>query len=146
MVFEIAKHVCIWGGNYYADELPATNKWLCWYKKIVGLSFSEFELAWTNYSENCRHITHMWQGEEKNHPTQKPLKVMQWCIKQLPPDATTILDPFAGSGTTGVAAQSLGRNWIMIEISPEYCEIAKKRLEGTIRQIEGQATMFEAIL
>jgi DNA modification methylase len=74
------------------------------------------------------------------HPTQKPLSVMR---RLIPRNAQTILDPFAGSGTTLVAAQSLGRRWIGIEISPEYCEIAKKRLEGTIRQIEGQATIFE---
>jgi DNA modification methylase len=143
-LLSIGKFHCIWGGNYYTDVLPTSNDWLCWNKlKGTDLPFSEFELAWTDYGRNCRILSHNWAGEEKAHPTQKPLAVMQWCIKQLPADCETILDPFAGSGTTLVAAQSLGRKWIGIEISPEYCEIAKKRLEGTIKQIEGQVTLFD---
>jgi DNA modification methylase len=84
------------------------------------------------------------QPNEKNaHPSQKPYAFMTWLVGRLTDAGQTILDPFAGSGTTLVAAQSLGRKWIGIEISPEYCEIAKKRLEGTIRQIEGQVTLFD---
>jgi site-specific DNA-methyltransferase (adenine-specific) len=77
------------------------------------------------------------------HPTQKPLQMMEFFVCKSTDEQQVILDPFAGSGTTLVAAQSLGRKFIGIEISPEYCEIAKKRLEGTIRQIEGQVTLFD---
>jgi DNA modification methylase len=142
----LSKWQIIFGGNYY--QLPPTKCWLVWDKLNGEMCFADCELAWTNLDKAVRRIVHMWHGmirdgkEERYHPTQKPLRVMQWCIKQLPADCDTILDPFAGSGTTLVAAQSLGRKWIGIEISPEYCEIAKKRLEGTIRQIEGQVNMF----
>lgn len=83
-------------------------------------------------------------AEKTEHPCQMPLEIMKRIIGVLP-DGKTIFDPFAGSGTTLVAAQSLGRRWIGIEISEQYCEIAKKRLEKTIRQIEGQATIFDEL-
>jgi len=75
------------------------------------------------------------KGEERNgHPTQKPLGVMEWSIGQLPSDATTILDPFMGSGTTGVACANLGRRFIGIEIEPKYYDIARKRISDAYAQ------------
>ena len=71
-------------------------------------------MAWTNYAPNTRIIKHHWGKEKEHHPTQKPLKVMRWCISFIP-DYYTILDPFMGSGTTGVAAVKLGRNFIGID-------------------------------
>jgi DNA modification methylase len=69
----------------------------------------------------------------REHPTQKPLGVMQWCLGFLP-DAVTILDPFMGSGTTGVAAIQLGRKFIGIELDPDYFDIACKRIEEAWKQ------------
>jgi DNA modification methylase len=71
------------------------------------------------------------------HPTQKPVALMQWCLGFLP-DARTILDPFMGSGTTGVACVKLGRRFIGIEIDESYFEIACKR----IRDAYAQPDMF----
>jgi len=65
VILTLADKVCIWGGNYFANILPVNNDWLCWHKKNDGLSFSEFELAWTNYGLNTRIISHHWSGEEK---------------------------------------------------------------------------------
>jgi DNA modification methylase len=147
IALSMSKWQIVFGGNYYI--LPPARCWLVWDKVNGENDFADCELAWTNLDKAVRRIVHQWHGmiregkEARYHPTQKPLRVMQWCIKQLPSDCQTILDPFAGSGTTLVAAQSLGRKFIGIEISPEYCEIAKKRLEGTIRQIEGQVTLFD---
>ena len=115
----------LWGGNYYADVLPVTNDWLCWHKKNDGLSFSEFELAWTSLGKNCRMLAHHWSGEEKNHPTQKPLPVIAWCVQLT---EGTILDPFLGSGTTMVACENLHRKCRGIEISPDYCAVILERM------------------
>jgi site-specific DNA-methyltransferase (adenine-specific) len=71
---------CFWGGNYFTNQLPPSNHWLVWHKKIDGTSFSECELAWTNFGKQVRHISHHWSGEDKLHPTMKPLAVMKWCI------------------------------------------------------------------
>ena len=95
---------CIWGGNYFADVLPINNDWLCWHKNNDGLSFSEFELAWTNFGRNCRHITHNWGNEKKLHITMKPVEVIAWAIQQTKTECKTIVDLFGGSGTTLIAA------------------------------------------
>jgi DNA modification methylase len=122
----MADQVIIWGGNYFSDQLPPTNDWLCWHKKNDGLSFSEFELAWTSLGINCRHLSHHWAGEEKAHPTQKPLAVMVWCVGLT---EGNILEPYAGSGTTIIAAEQTGRKCYAMELSPAYCDVAVARWE-----------------
>lgn len=124
---------CVWGGNYFADVLPATNDILVWHKLNDGRSFSECELAWCNHGKQTRILSHHWSGEEKDHPTQKPERVMNWSIKWFP-DAKVILDPFMGSGTTGVACMNLGRSFIGIEREPKYFDIACRRIEDAQRQ------------
>ena len=96
-------------------------------------SWAECEMAWTNFDEVSR-IFKTNKREEKQHPTQKPLNLMRWCIKNYTAASTTILDPFMGSGTTGVACVQLGRRFIGIEIDPGYCAIAQKRIEQALRQ------------
>jgi hypothetical protein len=118
--------VIIWGGNYFTDILPPTNHWLCWHKKNDGLSFSEFELAWTNLGKNCRILSHHWGGEEKAHPTQKPCAVIEWCLSLT---EGSILDPFCGSGTTIIAAEKARRSACGMELDPRYCDVIVKRWE-----------------
>lgn len=131
----------IWGGNYFADILPPTMRWLVWDKGQHGLSMSDGELAWTSMQSALRICTMnrvelLSDGAE--HPTQKPLKLMKWCIEQCTNKPKTILDPYMGSGTTGVAAMQMGRRFIGIEREPSYFEIACKRIE----QAQRQADMF----
>jgi site-specific DNA-methyltransferase (adenine-specific) len=124
---------CFWGGNYFSDQLPVTNDWLIWHKVNDGRSFSECEMAWTNFGRQTRHLSHHWSGEEKAHPTQKPLPVMLWCLEQAGA-VQTVLDPFMGSGTTGVACMQLGRSFIGIEREPKYFDIACRRIEQAQKQ------------
>lgn len=131
----MANLCCFWGGNYFSEQLPPTNDWLIWHKMNDGRSFSECEMAWTNFGKQVRHISHHWSGEEKMHPTMKPLPVMVWCINQAG-SPNTILDPFMGSGTTGVAAVQMGRKFIGIEREPKYFEIACKRIEDAQRTFD----------
>jgi site-specific DNA-methyltransferase (adenine-specific) len=126
---------CFWGGNYFSDQLPPTNDWLIWHKLNDGRSFSECELAWTNFGCQVRHLSHHWSGEEKMHPTMKPLAVMLWCIEKAG-NVKSIFDPFMGSGTTGVAAIQMGRKFIGIEREPKYFDIACKRIEQASRQVD----------
>jgi site-specific DNA-methyltransferase (adenine-specific) len=132
----------LWGANNYAAKLPPSNGWLCWYKGggIGGFRMSECELAWSNVLTSTRHFDHMWHGfkrasqvgEKVNHPTEKPIEVMRWCLKFV--GARNILDPFMGSGTTGVAAVKLGRKFIGIEIEPKYFDIARRRISEALKQ------------
>ena len=115
----------VWGGNYFA--LPPSRGWLVWTKPERGFSLSEAELAWTSRDTVIRVFDGPRSDIGRKHPTQKPLHLMSWCLG-LFPDAATVIDPYAGSGTTLVAAKNLGRRAIGIEIEERYCEIAANRL------------------
>ncbi len=131
------QHQAFFGGNYFT--LPPTSCWLVWDKLNGSNDFADCELAWTNWPKAVRRLQWRWnsmirQGnEERYHPTQKPLEVMKWVI-ELCPKAETILDPFMGSGTTGVAAIQLGRKFIGIEREPKYFDIACQRIEQAVEQ------------
>ena len=136
----ISKNQIIFGGNFFTDVLPPSSSWIVWDKENGDLSFGDCELAWTNHKTSIRKIAWRWQGmlqgdmknkEIRVHPTQKPLAVMKWIIDNYSIESDLILDPFFGSGTTGVAAKLLGRQFIGIEISEKYCEIARKRIGTT---------------
>ncbi len=129
-----AADICIvWGGNYYTDTLAMMPKWLVWDKEQTMPSYSDAELAWTTIPgvavKMLRYSGNGLLAVEKDrvHPTQKPLALMRWCIS-LAGDVQTILDPFAGSGTTGRAAKDLGRKAVLIEREEKYCEIAARRM------------------
>jgi DNA modification methylase len=127
----------IWGGNYFADWLPAKGRWLWWDKCQTMPSYGDGELAWTSLPATTPKKFTLANNKifadrrERFHPTQKPIEVMQWCLGFLP-DAQTILDPFMGSGTTGVAAVKLGRRFIGIEIEPRYFDIACRRIQAAL--------------
>jgi DNA modification methylase len=128
----------IFGGNYF--QLPPSSCWLVWDKQNGENDFADCELAWTNLQKAVRRIYWRWAGmlrkgsEDRVHPTQKPVGVMEWCLSHLPATVETVLDPFAGSGTTGVACVRRGLRFIGIEREPKYFEIALRRIEEATRQ------------
>jgi DNA modification methylase len=123
----------IWGGNYF--PLPPSRAFLIWDKGagFKGRDFAECEQAWCSFDANARVFSYDplargdYRGGNKQHPTQKPLPLIEWCLGFLP-DAKTILDPFMGSGTTGVACVKTGRSFIGIEIDEGYFSIACDRI------------------
>ncbi len=124
----------IWGGNYFADYLPASMGFLVWDKMQRNFSLADCEMAWRSKGTAARVLSYSRAAalqDGKEHPTQKPLAVMEWSLSFLP-NALTILDPFMGSGTTGVAALNLGRKFI--EIEPKYFDIACRRIEMAAAQ------------
>lgn len=133
-----SKHQIIFGGNYF-EGLGPTPCWLVWDKQNGENDFADCELAWTNLPKAVRRIYWRWNGmirkgdDIREHPTQKPVGVMEWCLGHVPA-AKTILDPFMGSGTTLVACQRLGRTGTGIEIDPDYFDIACKRVDEATRQ------------
>jgi len=133
LVMAAAPIKIIWGGNYF--PLPPTRAVLCWDKDQPWENFSQIELAWTNLPRPAaifrESATRGTPGKE--HPTQKPLSLMRWCVA-LAKGCESIVDPFMGSGTTGVAAVEAGRTFIGCEIDPAYFEIACRRIEGAQRQ------------
>lgn len=133
------RYAIIFGGNYY--DCPPASCWLVWDKENGTNDFADCELAWTNLPKAVRRLKFMWNGMLRahgeprgDHPTQKPIGVMKWCIEQLPAETKTILDPFMGSGTTGVAAVKIGRHFIGIEREAKYFDIACRRISEALKQ------------
>lgn len=140
--------VCLWGANHFADRLPIRDgRWLVWDKRcgiIPERDTSDFEMAWARGSggKADRMFRLFWdgfnkqteRGVQRDHPMQKPVDLMLWCMKFYP-TAQTILDSFMGSGTTGVACMNLGRRFIGIEIEEKYFDIACERIENAQRQL-----------
>jgi site-specific DNA-methyltransferase (adenine-specific) len=119
----------IWGGNYFADLLPATRGWLYWSKGQDGLTMSDGELAWTTESKPLRAITvNRGALQGSVHPTQKPSKVIEFSINHLG-DKKTILDFFGGSGTTLIVCEQTNRVCYMMELDPKYCDVIIERWE-----------------
>jgi len=130
-----AKWQVIFGGNYFA--LPPARCWLVWDKMNGENEYADCELAWTNLDRAVRKLSFRWHGMirdeagERVHPTQKPVGVMAWAMSWLP-DSRTILDPFMGSGTTGIACLRTGRRFIGIEREPTYFAAAVERFEKAL--------------
>jgi len=141
LVVGVAPLWTIWGGNYMARDLGDTKGLLIWNKLTGNNSYADGECAFSNKVGTMRILTHQWcgafkdseRGERAIHPTQKPVFVMQWCLG-FAPKAQTILDPFMGSGTTGVACVNLGRLFIGIEREERYFDIAVKRITDAYKQ------------
>ena len=130
IAFTLAGNICIWGGNYFTDVLPISNDWLVWHKKNDGRSFSECELAWTNFGRNVRHISYHWGNEKKLHVTMKPVEVIAWAIQQAKERAELIVDLFGGSGSTLIACEQLDRTCYMCELDPKYIDVIIERWEN----------------
>ena len=139
----------IWGMNNL--KLPTSEYYYVWNIKQTVDNFASAELAWTDIKMPAKvfhYSIHQHNQTDKYHPTQKPLPLMLWCLSY---SKTTgiILDPFCGSGTTCVAAKMLGRNYIGIDISEEYCEIARQRIKAVEtgvpvkEQRKGQMGLFK---
>ena len=137
----------LWGANHYAHNLPHNGKWLIWDKRgdtQPTRNQADCELAWFSEYGAARVFRHVWDGMIKQsergiprqHPTQKPIALMKWCIG-FASEAKTILDPFMGSGTTLLAAKLECRQAIGIEIEEKYCEIAANRLRQGVLPFAG---------
>ncbi len=143
----------IWGGNYYTDWLPPTMRWLIWDKGQRGFSLADGEMAWCSQNNAMRIMTYA-RGKARTdgafHPTQKPIEIMEWCLGFIP-NGMEILDPFMGSGTTGIACHRAGRAFYGIEAHEPYFNTACKRIEKaqnepdmfvTPEQVSEQQDMF----
>lgn len=138
-----------WGANYYANALPPSSCWIVWDKETNG-NFADAELAWCSDDSAVRIFKHMWNGmlkdsehgQKRVHPSQKPVKLVEWCFEKYGQEGDIIFDPFLGSGISVIAAENLGRTVIGCELSPEYCSIVIARWEQHTGQ---QAQLLDRI-
>ena len=144
-ILRIGKNVIIFGGNYFADMLPATRGWIVWDKKEnekIAPYFSDCELAYTSFDKNIKKYVYGWYGveginkrtESKIHPTEKPVGLFMKILQDYSNENDLVLDCFSGSGTTAVACHNLKRRFICIEKDPDYWRLSCERLEQAQRQ------------
>ena len=130
-----AKIILLWGGNFYAHRLPPAKCWVIWDKETDG-NFGDGEIAWCSDSKSIRIFRHKWSGmikasehgEKRKHPTQKPIALAEWAIKEfMKSDQFNILDFFGGAGFTLIAAEKLHKISFICELSEHYCDVIVKR-------------------
>ena len=148
--------MAICGANHFAQYLPVgTGSWLCWDKSCgqgATANFSDAEFIWANRTIKRCIFRHLWMGllragqdspsrTRRTHPSLKPVELMTWLIESIRVGlGKTVLDPYMGVGSTGVACLQTGRKFIGIELDPEYFEIARARLQ---REIDQQSECFD---
>lgn len=141
-VFSYCKEIFMFGADYYAELLPNKNdgSWIVWDKRVTenfdAMIGSAFELCWSKSKhkrEICRLNNTLFSGESdaknKVHPTQKPIKVVEWFFDKWGKDLINIIDLFGGSGSTLIACEKTNRKCFMMELDPHYCDVIVARWE-----------------
>jgi len=132
--------ICYWGGNYYANKLPSSPCWIVWDKRVDDSQRdmnSDCELAYVKHpnKKSVRIFRHLWKGmikasehgQSRVHPTQKPVALAEWCIKELNPKGESVVDLFGGSGSTLIACEKLKRKCYTMELEPKYVSVIIQR-------------------
>lgn len=140
-LFRISKNQIVWGGNYMTDFLQPKMGWIFWDKKTGDSDFSDGELAWTSFNKALKKFEWLWSGfkkqqpEERNHPTQKPIALYKWLLKNYAKQGDKILDTHLGSGSSRIAAYDLGFEFTGFELDKDYFEASEKRFQQHIAQL-----------
>lgn len=133
----------LFGANNFASRLPDSRRWFVWDKRpdMAPMCFSDCELAWCSVDGPARMIRYKWSGAARGpetgehwHPTQKPIEVMRWIIESVTDPGQVVLDPYMGSGTTGIACLQTGRRFIGIEIEERWFRAAETRIKRELAQ------------
>jgi len=135
-LFRTSKNQIIWGGNYF--HLPPTKGFIIWDKEIPdGLSFSDFEFAWTSFERAARRAKYsaFLDKIHKIHPTQKPVKLYRWLLENYAKPGQLILDTHVGSASSLIACESMGFDYVGFEIDPDYYAAAKNRMSKGIQAV-----------
>lgn len=134
LLLSAGRDAIIWGANYFPASLRPSMGWLVW-DKGQEICSSDCELAFTTFDKALRRVVINRVELQKDgavHPTQKPVKLMTFCLKFAGDEYQSVIDPYMGSGSTGVAAIRLGKSFLGIEREPRYFAIARKRIEAEL--------------
>ena len=144
MIQKYSTNQIIFGGNYFVEWLKNSPCWIVWDKDNGKTDFADCELAWTSFVSATRLIKWRWQGmlqefgginkEVRYHRNQKPVGLFMQLLNRYSKETDLICDTHLGSGTTAIACERLMRKWIGIEISLDYCKIAKERIQRELSQ------------
>jgi len=136
----VSKHQIIWGANHFIQNIPQANSssWVVWYKNGQNpqSTNADCELAYTSHKTAVRYFRYDWSGfgainagEDKVHPTQKPVALYKWLLKNYAKEGDRILDTHLGSGSSAIAAFDGGFDFVGCEIDADYYMAALKRFE-----------------
>lgn len=148
-LIRVSKNQVIWGGNYFANNLPSSQCWIVWDKDNSG-RFADAELAWTSFNSAVRIFKYTWNGmiqqagrehEYRIHPTQKPVALYEWIISRYGKTNDIILDTHVGSASSLIACHNTNHKYVGFEIDETYYKLAKERLN----QAEAQMNIFDFI-
>lgn len=141
-LMRVSKNQIVWGGNYFAPMLQESRCWIVWDKDNSG-DFADCELAWASFRSSVRKFKFRWNGmlqedmsnkEFRIHPTQKPVALYKWLLKNYAKPGDKILDTHLGSGSSAIAAYDMGFDFTGYEIDVDYFAAAKDRLERHMKQ------------
>jgi len=140
-LFRVSKNQIIWGGNYFIQHLKNTRCFIFWDKKNGDNFMSDGELAWTSFNSSVRryqynHIQEYNAGIERIHPTQKPVALYKWLLKNYANEGDKILDTHLGSGSIAIACHDLGFDLTACELDTDYYNAAMKRIEDHKKQLQ----------
>ena len=143
-LMRVSNNQIIWGGNYFVEHLTNSSCWIVWDKCNDKSFFADCELAWTSFKKSIRKFSWMWNGmlqqnmkqkELRIHPTQKPVALYQWLLKNYAKQGDKILDTHLGSGSSAIAADIMGFDFVGIEIDEDYYNAALDRFNRHKQQL-----------
>ena len=141
-LFRVSKNQIVWGGNYFTEYLPPSKGWIVWDKQAdIKEHLSMCELAWSSFDRKCNKFEYLWAGFKKKHqverihPTQKPVDLYAWILLHYANEGDLILDTHVGSGSSRIAANKGGFNFVGFEINPIFYEAQEKRYQTFISQL-----------
>ncbi len=145
-LFRVSKNQIVWGGNYMTEFLPPSRCWIFWDKGTGDNSYADGELAWTSFDKVVKKFSKFWSGGnakekfdiDRIHPTQKPIQLYEWIIKEFMSEGNLILDTHLGSGGSRIAAHKAGKIFVGTEIDKDYFEMQETRWKNFTAQL----TMF----
>jgi len=138
-LFRVSKNQILWGANYYINYLYPSRGVVCWDKMNGTNDLSDFEFAWTSFNEKTARIFrmhHFSEGYDKKiHPTQKPVALYKWLLKNYAKEGDKILDTHLGSGSSRIACCDGGFDFYGWEIDKDYFDAMEKRFNTHIQQL-----------
>ena len=134
-LFRISKNQIIWGANYF--NMPPTKCFIVWRKPQIseGVSFSMLEYAWSSFNKTSKEWIGLSNEKDRIHPTQKPIKLYEWLLKNYAKPTDKILDTHFGSCSIGIACHNFGCSLDACELDEEYFDSAYKRLKIHVGQL-----------
>lgn len=134
-LFRVSRNQIIWGANYFS--MPPTKCFIVWRKPQISenVSFSMLEYAWASFDSTSKEWIGMSNETDRFHPTQKPVKLYEWLLKNYAKEGDKILDTHLGSGSSRMAAYNMGFEFVGCEIDKDYFEKQEERFEHHISQI-----------